>query len=57
VQKLVQVLIDALQQYQNEEAPSNTTTTVDLATPDDAGDESEPEPVIDALLGDSDAAL
>jgi hypothetical protein len=57
VQKLVQVLMNALQQYQNEEAPSNTTTTVDLATPDEAGDESDPAPAIDALLGDSDAAL
>ena len=49
--------MDALQQYQNEEASLNTTTTVDLATPDEAGAQSEPVPVTDALLGDSDAAL
>ena len=49
--------MDSFQQYQTVEAPSNTTTTVDLATPDEAGDQSEPVPVTDALLGDSDAAL
>ncbi|KAI0282855.1 hypothetical protein BGY98DRAFT_953928 [Russula aff. rugulosa BPL654] len=56
MQKLVSVLMSALQSYSNEETPSNTTTTVDLTAPEDAGDPSEPEPAIDAidaLLGDS----
>ena len=58
MQNLVKVLIDALQKYQSEETPSNTTMTVDLATPEEAGDQSAPVPVIDALLGDdSDPAL
>jgi hypothetical protein len=52
------MLIATLQQYQQtEETPSNTSTIVDLATSEEAGDQSEPEPLIDVLLGDSDAAL
>jgi hypothetical protein len=51
---LARVLIAALQQYQAEAIPSNTTPNVDVATPDGAGDTSEPVPVIDTLLGDSD---
>jgi len=57
VQNLVGVLISALQNYQAQQTPSNTNTTVDLAAPEDSGDGSEPEPVIDALLGDTDPAL
>lgn len=54
VQTLVKLLMNALQTYQDQTGtPSNTTTTVDLATPED---QSEPVPVIDALLGDSSPA-
>jgi hypothetical protein len=48
--------MSAFQSYSNEETPSNTTTTVELTAPEDAGDPSEAEPAIvaiDALLGDS----
>ncbi len=43
--------MDALQSYQTGETPSNTTT-VDLALPGN-GEPSDPEPVVDALLGDA----
>jgi hypothetical protein len=57
VQQLVSALIEALQNFQFAEAadtPSNTTSTVDLATSEEAGDPSDPGSVIDALLGDTD---
>jgi len=47
VSGLVAVLINALQKYQIANTPSNTTT-VDLATLEDTGD--EPVPVVDAML-------
>jgi hypothetical protein len=52
VQNLVDMLLKAFQTFQAQNTASNTNTTTDFATPQDAG--AVPVPVIDAIeLGDA----